>query len=538
MSNSIETLSVLLTRILAKNLSGWETMEMLAGAVSQSDSVFSEFTETLDGVLGDTNAPAAIRHQVLLLCISYMCGVAQLSTGAYFLRRDFFPSIVSVVKTPDTEQYTFEAVLFLAILANYHKSDAAKLNPYLKKIRETTDGDFMRKLCWASNFTLSTAIQAYQNVQDDRVTATLTTSFGAVVNRLRPDRALSFSTPTSSREEYKDLPPEITVVLLPVQEFLRPNPLFASILMEDLTLEEENSLQGTPLLCTIITLSSYLFVHASSTASTRSIAYANLALNIVLTLVENNMVMEFITQTNIPAIHLCRQRLPVLPPPRRPVQPPICAILDCCVLWLRHNLNKRLEVQAYVNCVWICGRVIWFLQHRRLRLDYYWKELWNSIFGLLNFLASRVGVLHTTGGVELLATETIRLLDYALCFSESYLPTPQSLHEFIYELVRSASVLKKQSELLQTLAGPHSGRNKIEIESKLERLLKVTSFFEDKIGTTLGNAKDAMKKVADEIEANGLQLDEGRSEESPPSHSQDVMDFGRIACGDVVAVLP
>lgn len=57
------------------------------------------------------------------------------------------------------EQFAFEATLLLAVLANYHKSDAAKLNPYLNRIRESTDGDFMRKLCWASNFALQTAIR-------------------------------------------------------------------------------------------------------------------------------------------------------------------------------------------------------------------------------------------------------------------------------------------------------------------------------------------------------------------------------------------
>src|SRR4051812_35813458 len=59
-----------------------------------------------------------------------------------------------LVKTIEMEQYTFEAILFLSILANYHKSDAARLNPYLKRIRESTDGEFMRKLCWASNYAL------------------------------------------------------------------------------------------------------------------------------------------------------------------------------------------------------------------------------------------------------------------------------------------------------------------------------------------------------------------------------------------------
>lgn len=75
------------------------------------------------------------------------------------LLKQLYYSPRQIVKSPDMEQYTFEVVLFLSILANYHKSDAAKLNPYLKRIRETTDGDFMRKLCWAANFTLGTSIQ-------------------------------------------------------------------------------------------------------------------------------------------------------------------------------------------------------------------------------------------------------------------------------------------------------------------------------------------------------------------------------------------
>lgn len=58
------------------------------------------------------------------------------------------------MKSPEAEQFMLEAALFLTILANYHKSDAARLNLYLKLIRDCTDGIFMRKLCCASNFTL------------------------------------------------------------------------------------------------------------------------------------------------------------------------------------------------------------------------------------------------------------------------------------------------------------------------------------------------------------------------------------------------
>jgi hypothetical protein len=40
--------------------------------------------------------PASLRHQMLELAIIFMCSIGQLSPGAYFLRRDLFPSIAIV----------------------------------------------------------------------------------------------------------------------------------------------------------------------------------------------------------------------------------------------------------------------------------------------------------------------------------------------------------------------------------------------------------------------------------------------------------
>lgn len=100
-------------------------------------------------------------------------------------------------------------------------------------------------------------------------------------------------------------PVEATVVLLPVYEFLSSNPSFPTILLEDLVSPLDST--TIPLFSTIVSLDSYLLSHALSTSSPRSIAYAGLSLNILLALVENNVVMEFITQTSCPSIHLCRQ---------------------------------------------------------------------------------------------------------------------------------------------------------------------------------------------------------------------------------------
>ena len=63
------------------------------------------------------------------------------------------------IKNPETEQFTFEAVLFLAILANFHKSDAAKLNPYMQSIMATSDQLLLERICRAANFSIDAAVK-------------------------------------------------------------------------------------------------------------------------------------------------------------------------------------------------------------------------------------------------------------------------------------------------------------------------------------------------------------------------------------------
>ncbi|KAF8899008.1 hypothetical protein BD779DRAFT_1486579 [Infundibulicybe gibba] len=427
-ANALTTFTALTLSVLGKNLSGWEIMEVMAGGVHQSDEFFT----------------VCIRHQVLQLALTFMCGVTQLSPGAYFLRRDLFPSIIIFIKSPDTQRYTFEAILLLAILANFHKSDAAKLNPYLQRIRDTRDEDLMRKICWASNFALDAAIKTYQQISDDSVSPTLSKTLGSMIASWRPDRALASTQVDPPRELFKN------------HSRLPPPP------------------------CTLLSLSSYLLTHAGSTASLRSTAYANLSLNILLLLAEDDKIMSVLSKSSTSNIRLCRQRLPPLPIPKSG-RAPTCALLDCCILWLRHNLQKQLDAHAYTICIWICHRVIWYLQRERIRLDYEWIELWISIIGLLKFLTTKLDSLTTTGGVERLVRETVLLLDLCLFGTETYLPTPQSIHEF---------VVRRQTSLLNSL-----GTN---AEQKLSEA-----------GTR--TAKEAMGIVAREIEVNGLQA--GR-----PSH--------------------
>ncbi|KAJ7110039.1 hypothetical protein C8R44DRAFT_678676 [Mycena epipterygia] len=537
--HALETLSILARCIFAKTPTGWEVMEIMAGGVNQSDAIFTNLTGIINDSLPDADLPADIRHQVLQLALIFMCGVGQLSPGAYFLRRDLFPSIVSFIKAPETEIFTFEAILLLSVLANFHKS---KSNPYIQRIQETEDKDLMRKICWASNFALDAVIKAYQEISDDDTSQTLTSALGSMMAKLRPDRALTAVDPPRELFKSQQVPPiEACVVLLPMFEFLRTNPTFPLVLVSPSDEDTKSSAISSPPY-TILSLSSYLLTHASSTSSPRAIVYANLCLNTLLTLVQNDGVLIAFSQPSDERIRLCRQRLPVLPvPPSR--RPPLCALLDCCVLWLRHNLHKKLEVQSYTTCIWVCYRVIWFLHKAHIRLEYPWQELWSALIGLLAFLSSKLESLTTTGGVELLARATILLLDLCLAKCDIFLPTPQSIHQFVYELVRSSPILKAQLSLLKALALPQTERRtswttEQPAETLLARLLTTTEFYQAKVAeANAQSAKGAMRVVAGEIDRDGLHGMRDVRETEPPGEVAEVT-FSRFACSDVLSLMP
>lgn len=543
--HAIDTLSIMLHTVLAKNLAGWEVMEIFANSVNEADRVFMEFVGMIADVLGDNNAPEALRHQVLQLAVVFTCSISQLSPGAYFLRRDLFPCIAKVIASPDTQRFTFEASLLLSILANFHKSDAARLNPYLQRIRDTQDTELMRKICWAAGFALDAAVKAYQEISDDSI-LTFSKSVGALFTSLLPDRALAMQPLDVPRDFLKTQPIEATVSLLPVFEFLFFNPLFAQVLVDMIhkPCDNKQSAPVPPLAYNILSLSSYVLTHASSSASPRTLAYANLALNTLLVMSENAAIMSVFCKpaSSKEAIRLCRQRLPLLPVPSS-TRAPICALLDCCVLWLRHNLHKRLEVYTFTTCIWTCHRVIWYLQKERIRLEYDWLELWKAVVDLLGFLSGKLDSLVTTGGIERLVQETIRLLDLALRKADLILPTPTAVHEFIYEVVRSSAVIRKQTLLLESLGQPTSVDRGASLRSDsasntLSRILSTAAYYEGKL-TSAGtrSAKDAFRTVSKDIEQNGLHSAHNADDTDPPKHAEDVVSFIRVACTDGLALM-
>ena len=135
------------------------------------------FAVSLSGLL---TALAEMKHKVLQLALTFASGINQLSPGAYLLRRDLFPAITNVcedniylsssghsgyvnpyqiIKSQATQSFTFEASLLLSVLANFHRSDAAKLNPYLHALEQVEDRELLRGICRSAAYAIEGVVR-------------------------------------------------------------------------------------------------------------------------------------------------------------------------------------------------------------------------------------------------------------------------------------------------------------------------------------------------------------------------------------------
>ncbi|GAA5918518.1 hypothetical protein JCM6882_001364 [Rhodosporidiobolus microsporus] len=256
---------------------------------------------------------------------------------------------------------------------------------------------------------------------------------------------------TSLRPEeapFVAMPPEMVVLLLPFYELLNSNKTFGSLVFSAGESEEGEPPALPPAL---ISLSSYIVCHAS--LSVRSRLYSRLSLILLLILVEEGE--GKLTPEEEEEIRLCRQRHPMLPPAS--MTRPISAMIDTVVIFLRHNLRKRLDVETHIIALRLLQRILQQLKTEKVRLDRDWVIVWRSILALSSFVVGRIAELRTISDkVDTLISQIFITLCYAAYWADAILPDPSAQAHLHYELLHADSTLSSLSDLLgiSSIASP------------------------------------------------------------------------------------
>jgi hypothetical protein len=159
----------------------------------------------------------------------------------------------------------------------------------------------------------------------------------------------------------------------------------------------------------------------------------------------------------------------------------------------------------------------------------------------LDFLGGKLEELSSIVGIEQLLQESLVLLDIVYTKAEAFVSSPEAIHEFIYELVRSAPALQRLTASLRSFVSPRTPSgpsNESPSEQVLSHLLSVTSFYEEKVGQKSRSADGAMRIVAKEIERDGVYGVGDSHVEDPPSWSEGVTIFLRHVYSDGMALMP
>ncbi|CAE6407534.1 unnamed protein product [Rhizoctonia solani] len=504
--------------------------------------------------------PDEMRHSALQLSLALACGFGQLSPGNYLLAQDMFPAIVSLIRSPTTTRYSFEAFLLLAILANYHRADAASLNPYLKHIQETGDVTLMHGLLWVTRYACARSVKVYRDIHDD-TPPSFTSTMSSIFSVFRPAAA-----PPPMKELFSGQPIEASVILFPFFEHISQNRAFRAIFAETIHPDPIKSqsrptsprLQttrpplgspkntGTPLgsprlrpaslimagrtasiasvvqqskpdtqlhqnircASEFVSLASYILAHAGSTSAGagREEGYAGLVLDILERCVADEGILRAMCSPPVAGdsiIWLCRQRLPLLPLRTGPASF-ICSVVDVCILYLRHNLSKKLDSGAYETCVRLIRRTVFFLQIERIRIDYHWSELWRAIVATLVFLLSKQDIIVSgTVPIDRVIAEVVQVLDLAVVCADGFLPSPEAVHQLVYEMVRASPTLRQLTK-----------RERGKYNQSLQDLLMTIEFYENQLEGT-NSAENVIQVLAREIERDGVYGISAREREEP-----------------------
>jgi len=202
-------------------------------------------------------------------------------------------------------------------------------------------------------------------------------------------------------------------------------------------------------------------------------------------------------------------------PISRAERPFFTALLDCCVLWLRHNLHKSLQVGSYISCVHLVHRGVRFLHQERIRLEYHWEELWRSLLGLLEFMTKRIDALINVPRLAVLHQLLIRTLAYII--NADFLPNSGNVHQLIYQLTLSTSTISAQRSLLDSLSAqsPSSSAQSRGRRGELRRrtalcltsLERITQYYSDKIAEERTRSVSVvMKCISREVGKDGVVL--------------------------------
>ncbi|CAJ0634780.1 5969_t:CDS:2 [Entrophospora sp. SA101] len=129
-------------------------------------------------------------------------------------------------------------------------------------------------------------------------------------------------------------------------------------------------------------------------------------------------------------------------------RPIVCFILDICVGFLIHNMRRKLQSDLYSLTLGIIHRIIFQLKTNKIRLDYHWVELWNSLINLLKFIKSNIDYFEDKSVIikEVLML-VIDIINLSISYGDQFFNEALSYDNLFYEIIRNKETFENLNGL-------------------------------------------------------------------------------------------
>ncbi|KAI9365850.1 hypothetical protein BD770DRAFT_377378 [Pilaira anomala] len=441
--NAVVMLTVLIRNLFSKKrLSHFNIISILTG-LDKADILFSKLVKSIQLHIEQP----ILRSTVLQLALVLSAGsdnVNQNGLNGYFMTNDMSVTLFKVLAEEDTDENDIrDIVMLLGMLSNYNKYESR--NPYLSYMSKCKQTKSLETIIGMYTSTLNNLRSRYIQINDDEEKFSKT-----VVTYM--SRWFSASTPSAPSEAenlqtLSNLPSAQAALLLPLYDLININSFFIHTLVNtctklDLDFKDDPQSKAT-LITSLFSFASYLF---QNNRTDRTSVYSRLLLTIFLRLTEENSVMNYFAKEGSAAVvRLCRQRSPPLPLIKTS-RSLFCIILDNVLLFIKHNVRKKLDLSSYKLAFSVLHRTLCFISKHKIRLDYHWVELWPTLTSVLHFNALRLDDLQSRTEFTPYLGSFISVFNMCVTYGETFLSDTKSYDSLYYEIIRATQDFIKLSE--------------------------------------------------------------------------------------------
>lgn len=446
--NAIAMLTVIIRNLFTKKrLTHFNIISILTG-LDEADALFSKLVKAIRHHIQEQST----RSDTLQLALVLVAGsdnVNQNGLNGYFMSNDISATLFNVLAEENFTETSNEnghrdIVMLLGMLSNYNKYEYR--NPYLSHLKQTKQLKALESIIYMYTTTFTSLRSRYIELNDDE--ETLSKSVVAYMSRFFYSSGTTAPSEAENSKLLSALPSAQTALLLPLFDLINGNPYFINTLVKMCSkIDSESSTNPgetkTTMLTSLISFASYLFEH---NRTDRTNIYSRLLLTILLRLTEENSVMNYIARDESAAmVRLCRQRSPTLPI-NKLSRSLFCAILDDMLLFIRHNIRKKLDLTSYKLAFSIMHRILSFVSRHKIRLNYHWVELWPSLTSTLHFTAQRLEDLKFKEEFNVFLASFVSVFNMCVTYGETFLSDTKSYDSLYYEIIRATTDFIKLSD--------------------------------------------------------------------------------------------